>query len=302
MKTQDGRETVLITGGTDGFGRATAVLLAEQGYRVFAAGRSAERRAALEAYAQQGGLPIETVEMDVTDDTSVDRALDEVHMRAGPIDVLINNAGIGIYAVVEEIKMPDWRRQLETNFFGIIRVTQRVLPEMRARRRGRIVNMSSIAGKATLPLMGAYCASKHALEALSDALRLEVAGFGIHVVVIEPGYIPTSFQPISRELSTEYAARAATSPYARVYQGFKKARDRSTQNVKDTPQDCARVILRAIREKPPWPRYPVTRQARKVLFAKRFLSDRMLDGIILRRLGLAGREAGSSEKGLKSRE
>lgn len=295
MKTEDSRETVLITGGTDGFGRATAVLLAEQGYRVFAAGRSAERRAALEAYAQQGGLPIETVEMDVTDDASVDRALDEVHMRAGPIDVLINNAGIGIYAVVEEITLKDWRRQLETNFFGVIRVTQRVLPEMRARRRGRIVNMSSIAGKATLPLMGAYCASKHALEALSDALRLEVAGFGIHVVVIEPGYIPTSFQGISRELSGEYAARAAASPYARVYQGFKKARDRSTQNVKDTPHDCARVVLRALRATPPRPRYPVTRQARNVLFAKRFLSDRMLDGIIRRRLELAGQEAGSKE-------
>jgi NAD(P)-dependent dehydrogenase (short-subunit alcohol dehydrogenase family) len=277
---------VLITGGTDGFGRAAAILLAGEGYRVFAAGRSAERRAKLEAYAQQGGLPIETVEMDVCSESSVDRALAEVRAKAGPIDVLVNNAGIGIYAVVEEITLDDWRRQLETNFFAVVRLTQRVLPEMRARRRGRIIQMSSVAGRMCLPLMGAYCASKHALEGMSDALRLEVAGYGIYVVLIEPGYIPTNFQPVSRELSSDYAARAAASPYAHVYQAFKNARERSSRGNRYTAEDCARVVLRAVRDTPPRIRYRITRQATYAEFARRIFSDRMIERRILSYMGL----------------
>ena len=292
MTAPDLLSTVLITGGTDGLGRAMALLLAEPataGYRVFAAGRSAEKRAALEQLARESSLPLETLEMDVRDDRSVACALAEVHSKAGPVDVLVNNAGVGYIAAMEEVKMDHLRQQFETNFFGVVRVTQAVLPEMRARGRGRIINMSSVAGKVALPLFGPYSGSKFALEGMTDALRLEVYPFGIDVVLIEPGYIPTNFQPTSLELSAPYAAAAESSPYARVYRNFRHAWKRSTQHAGYTPEDCARVVLRAVRENPPKPRYTVTRRAVVARWAKRLLSDRAFDRVMIRTFGLERR-------------
>jgi len=274
--------TVLITGGTDGLGRATALLLAEQGYRVFAGGRSSTKREALDAQARERRLPLETLEMDVCDDASVERAIAEVRAKAGAIEALVNNAGIGYIAVMEEVRMEHLQRQFETNFFGVVRVTQRVLPEMRRRRRGRIVNMSSVAGKLALPLFGPYSSSKFALEGMTDALRLEVYPFGIDVVLIEPGYIPTHFQDTSIELSAPYAAAAQQSPYAMVYGNFRRAWKQSTRDVRYTPEDCARIVLRALRDNPPKPRYTVTRRARLATWAKRLLPDRALDRQLIR--------------------
>ncbi len=273
--------TVLITGGTEGLGKATAVLLAEEGFRVVATGRNAERRAKLEELAREKKLPLTTVEMDVREEASVERALDEMRTNAGPIDVLINNAGVGYYAVMEEITMPDLRQQFETNFFAVVRLTQRVLPEMRERKRGRIVNVSSIAGKYSFPMFGPYSASKFALEAVSDALRMEVRPFGIDVVLIEPGYIPTGFQSTAHELASEYAKNAERSPYAKLYKSFGIHRAGS---VKYTAMDCARVILRAVRAERPRARYTVTRQAAVLSFAKRFLTDAFLDRRIGKRM------------------
>ncbi|MBI3670245.1 MAG: SDR family oxidoreductase [Acidobacteria bacterium] len=273
--------TVLITGGTDGLGRAAAVMLAEHSYRVFAAGRDAARREALAQLGRERGLPLETVEMDVCDDASVERALAEVRARAGPIDVLINSAGISYLAPMELVQMEHLRRQLETNFFGAVRVTQRVLPEMRERRRGCIVNMSSAAGRIVLPLFGPYSSSKFALEAMSDALRLELHPFGINVVLIEPGYIPTGFQAASVALSSPYAA-AQSGPYATIYKNFLRERKTSVGQSPYTPEDCARVILRALRASPPRPRYTVTRIAQVAKWVKRLLSDRALDSYMIR--------------------
>src|SRR5713101_8134184 len=282
-------KTVLITGGTDGLGRAAALLLAEQGYRVFAAGRSSEKRAALDQIARERGLPLETVEMDVCDDASVARALAEVHSKAGPLDVLVNNAGIGYFATMEEIRMDHLRQQFETNFFGVVRVTQAVLPEMRERRRGRILNMSSAAGKVALPLFGPYSGSKFALEGMSDALRLEVYPFGIDVVLIEPGYIRTGFQAISAELSSSYAAAERNSPYGKLYAAFRRATQEARNRSRYTPEDCARVALRAVEDHPPRPRYTVTRVARVASWAKRLLPDRLLDRRMIRTYGLERR-------------
>jgi len=294
--------SVLITGGTDGLGKATGLLLAEQGYRVIATGRNAERRAQLEALARERKLPLSTVEMDVREDASVERGLAEVReqIRTGlpatrggergegdlpvaptrddaGIDVLINNAGVGYYAVMEEIRMEDLRQQLETNFFGAVRLIQRVLPEMRAQKRGCIVNLSSIAGKYAFPLFGPYSASKFALEAMSDALRMEVRPFGIHVVLIEPGYIPTGFQGTAQEMSSEYIRNAGKSAYAQLYKNYGRNYRESTGKVTDTPEDCARVILRAVSAARPRARYTVTRRAQALSFAKRLVTDRFLD-------------------------
>ena len=282
----EGLSTVVVTGGTDGLGKATAILLAERGYRVFAAGRNPARRQALDALARERQLPLATVEMDVTDDASVERALEQIRAQAGPVDALINAAGIAIVATTEEIALADLRTQFETNVFGAVRVTQRVLPEMRARRRGRIINLSSVAGKVANPLFGPYSASKFALEAISDALRLELYPFGIQVVVIEPGYIPSGMEKASLELSSRYTHNATEGPYAGLYQNFLQFWKRVTQNPRYTPEDCSRVILRALQETPPKTRYPVTRDARLVILMRRWLSDRRLDRMTIRELGL----------------
>ena len=222
----------------------------------------------------------------MADDASVRRGVARVLDRAGAIDVLINNAGIAYIAVMEEIRLDDLRRQYETNVFGVVRLIQATLPGMRERRRGRIINMSSIAGKIASPLMGPYASSKFALEGLSDSLRLELSPFGIHVVLIEPGIIHTNMQNASLELSSVYAAGVEKSPYAAVYRGFRHSWKKSSSAARTTPDDCARVILRALRDTPPRPRYTVTKRARYGVLAKRFLTDRFLDKQILHAMGL----------------
>jgi NAD(P)-dependent dehydrogenase (short-subunit alcohol dehydrogenase family) len=278
--------TVLVTGGTDGLGRATATLLASEGYRVFAAGRNPQKRAALEQFAEEHKLTLETIDLDVTCDESANRAVAEVERRAGPVDVLVNNAGIAIAGVMEEITLADLRKQFETNIFGVVRMTQRVLPSMRSRRRGCIVNMSSIAGRVSNPLMGPYSSSKHAVEAISDSFRLELAPFGIRVVIIEPGIIPTNINRTGAELSARYMSNAAASPYARVYLGFLKMWQKRVASAKSTPEDCAGVILRAVRDPRSRARYTVTPDARMMVALRWVLSDRTLDGMTLRMFAL----------------
>jgi NAD(P)-dependent dehydrogenase (short-subunit alcohol dehydrogenase family) len=277
----------LITGGTDGLGRAAAVMLAERGYQVFAGGRNAERIAALQQFAQQRKLPLTAMELDVCEDDSVERAISEIEKSAGTVEVLVNNAGIAIAAVVEEITLADLHKQFETNFFGLVRMSQRVLPGMRRKLSGRIINMSSIAGKLSSPLFGPYSSSKHAVEAVSDAMRLEVYPFGIQVVLIEPGYIPTSMNRNAGELSSAYAKGAEQSPYKSVYQGFLKSWGKTSKSSHYTPEDCARVVVRAIEDDPPRARYPVTREAKLGILFRRLLSDRAMDRQIRKTMGIA---------------
>lgn len=279
-------KTILITGGTDGLGRATAILLASEGYRVFAAGRNAQKRAALEQFAEEHKLPLETLDLDVTSDESAERAVAQIERRDGFVDVLVNNAGIAIAAVMEEITVDDLRKQFETNVFGAVRMAKRVLPSMREGKRGRIINMSSIAGKASHPIMGPYSGSKHALEAISDAMRMELAQFGIHVVLIEPGYIPTNIGQASAGLSAQYMQNVAASPYARTYSGFLETWQRIVTRSRSKPDDCARVILQAIRSDSPRPRYRVTREAKITVLLQWLLSDRQLDRMTLRMFGM----------------
>jgi NAD(P)-dependent dehydrogenase (short-subunit alcohol dehydrogenase family) len=287
---QRGAGSVLITGATDGLGKAAAVLLAERDYRVFAAGRSPEKRAQLDALAREKKLPLESVELDVCDDASVRAAVQHVLAKAGAIDVLINNAGIGYMGTIEDLQLADWRRQFETNVFGVLRVTQAALPSMRERRRGRIVMMSSVAGLVTAPAQGAYSSSKHALEGLTNALRLEMYPFGIDVVLIEPGYIATGMQQAAADLTSGYKEKFKTSPYARLYELFEASAKSARARSKTTPEDCARVILGAIEAPRPQPRYGVTSLATAVKWGKRLLSDSAADSLIRRRLGIV-REA-----------
>jgi NAD(P)-dependent dehydrogenase (short-subunit alcohol dehydrogenase family) len=276
-------KSVLITGGTDGLGKAAALLFAERGYRVFAAGRSAEKRAQLDMLAREKKLPLETLAMDVCDDASVQRAVRAVLDKAVGIDVLINNAGLSYVAAVEDMTMEDLRRQFETNFFGVVRVTQAVLPHMRERQRGRILMMSSVSGFVTPPTQGGYSSSKHALEGLSNALRLELYPFGIEVVLIQPGYIVTNIQNTAVELAKPYMEKIKDGPYARIYEALWSSAKESRSRSETTPEDCARVMLEAIEAPRPKPRYTVTRLATQVKWLKRLLSDSALDAIFRRR-------------------
>jgi NAD(P)-dependent dehydrogenase (short-subunit alcohol dehydrogenase family) len=283
---QNNGRIALITGGTDGLGRAAAVMLAERGYRVFAGGRNAERVDALQQFANERKLPLTAIALDVCDDASVNRAVTEIENKAGTVDVLVNNAGIAIAAVMEEITLADLHKLFETNFFGLVRVSQRVLPGMRQKLSGRIINMSSIGGKLASPLFGPYSSSKHAVEAVSDAMRLEVHPFGIRVVLIEPGYIPTSMNRNAAELSSAYAKGAEQSPYRAVYQGFLNAWGKTTKSSHYTPEDCARVVVCAIEDDPPRARYPVTREAKIGILMRRLLSDRAMDRQMRKTMGI----------------
>lgn len=284
------QQTVLITGGTDGLGRAAALLLADKGYRVFAAGRSVEKRTEIDGIAASKKLPVKSLEMDVRDDSSVTRAVEAVLEETGTIDVLINNAGIGMMAVVEELKADDLRRVYETNVFGVLRVTQAVLPHMRDRRKGRILMLSSVAGIVTPPLYAAYSSSKHALEAISNALRLEMFPFHIEVVLIEPGYIVTNFRNVVEEMARSYVEGSGASPYAKIYASAIAGASNSRQASKTTPQDCAEIILHAIEASHPKARYPVTPLAKWVALARRMLPDTLLDSFLRRRFGIAREE------------
>jgi NAD(P)-dependent dehydrogenase (short-subunit alcohol dehydrogenase family) len=287
MSAVEKPKTVLITGGTDGLGKAAALLLAERGYRVFAAGRSMEKRSALDRLAQENKLPLETLELDVCDDSSVQRGVQTALAKTGAIDVLINNAGVGYMAVVEELRLEDLRRQFETNLFGVLRVTQAVLPGMRERRAGRILMISSVAGIVTPPTYGAYSSSKHALEGLSNALRLEMYPFGIEVILIEPGYIVTNFQQTAKDLAQGYAQNAQTGPYAKVYANVFAGANKSRGKSKTTPEDCARVMLQAIEAARPKARYEVTGLAKFAAWGKRLMSDRAVDAFLRRKFGIA---------------
>src|ERR1700674_872732 len=248
-------KSVLITGATDGLGKALALLLAERGYRVFAAGRSAQKLAQLDSIAREKNLALESIALDVCSDASVQSAVQTVLGKTNAIDVLVNNAGVNYTAAVEDLTMQDWRAQFETNVFGVLRVTRAVLPHMRERRSGRILMMSSLSGLVTPPTQGAYSSSKHAVEGLSNALRMELYPFGIDVVLIEPGYIITGIQKAAAELSKPYLEKGG--PYAPLYAKFFTSVNDMRTKSKTTPGTGARVIVLAIQATRPKARYGV---------------------------------------------
>jgi NADP-dependent 3-hydroxy acid dehydrogenase YdfG len=201
------RGPVLITGCSSGIGRAAALSLHQAGVAVYATARDAA------ALSDLAGWGIATLALDVTDEASMTEAVTAVQAAAGGVAVLVNNAGYGLYGPVEQVPMELVRRQFETNVFGLVRLTQLVLPGMRERRSGRIVNISSMGGRATLPGGAFYHASKYAVEAISDALRMEVAQFGIDVVLIEPGPVNTPWNDVAAA-SMASAVPDGPDPYA----------------------------------------------------------------------------------------
>lgn len=265
----------LVTGASSGIGAATAHRLDELGYDVYATARRTDRLATLAAAG------IRTVPADLTDDDALVALVDEVLAAAGRIDVLVNNAGYGSYGSVEDVPLAEARRQFEVNVFALARLTQLVLPHMRKRRSGRIVNISSMGGKFHEPLGGWYHATKFAVEGLSDSLRVEVAPFGIHVVVVQPGAIRTEWSAIAAE---HVLATSGAGPYAPAARGVaarlgtaERRRSRST-----SPEVVADAVADAVRARRPRTRYVVGYGARPTLFARWLLTDRAFDRMLAR--------------------
>jgi NAD(P)-dependent dehydrogenase (short-subunit alcohol dehydrogenase family) len=267
---------VLITGCSTGIGRATAERLATSGWRVYATARDVEKIASL------ADIGCELLALDVTDEASMRAAVGEVERREGAVGVLVNNAGYSQSGAVEEVPMEGVRRQFETNVFGLVRMCQLVLPGMRRQGWGSIVNISSMGGRLTFPGGGYYHATKYAVEALSDALRFEVAGFGVGVAVVEPGLIRTRFADAAT--GSMEGTNTADGPYARFNAGVAKAvRDNYERGpilrLGGGPETVAATIERAITADRPRTRYAVTPSAHLFIGLRRLLPDRAWDAL-----------------------
>ena len=268
---------VLITGASSGIGYASAELLLKHGYRVYAGARRVGKMSAL------AGLGAKVVALDMTDGVSLESAVDFVIKNEGRLDILINNAGYGAHGAIEDVPMAEARRQFEVNVFGLARLTQIALPYMRAQGGGRIINISSIAGKITMPTGGWYHASKHAVEAYSDALRLETAQFGIKVVLIEPGPVRTEWDNTALVNLEKYSGSGGYGPLVRRVTTKLRAGYRAGA---PGPEAVAAVILKAVRSSRPAARYAVPFSASVIIFLKRLLPDRVLDWGIRKILGV----------------
>jgi NAD(P)-dependent dehydrogenase (short-subunit alcohol dehydrogenase family) len=264
-------EVVLITGASSGIGKAAAKLLLLSGYRVYAGARRVDNLKELEY------LGARIMRLDVTEEDSLKSAVQSVLDGEGRLDVLINNAGYGANGAIEDIPMAEARRQFDVNLFGLARLTQLVLPAMRARGSGKLINISSIAGKISMPLGGWYNASKHALEAYSDALRLEVGRYGVKVVLIEPGAISTEWDNVALVNLAKYSG---SGPYAAMTEKLTARFRAAYRKSAPGPEVVAAVILRALRASRPAARYAVPFQSRVLLFMKWALPDRVWDAAI----------------------
>ena len=267
------KRSVLITGCSSGIGRATAERLAGRGYTVYATARRIESIAELEAKGCR------LLSLDVTDEGSMRTAVEAVERAEGAVAALVNNAGYSQSGAAESVPMEDVRRQFETNVFGLLRMCQLVLPGMRREAAGRIVNISSMGGRLVFPGGGVYHATKYAVEALSDALRFEVAGFGVQVVVIEPGLITTRFG----ETAAGGVARGH-GPYAdfnaAVAAATASAYEGPLSRLGAGPEAVAKTVEKAISSRRPRTRYLVTASARVLLAQRRLLPDRLWDRVV----------------------
>ncbi len=266
------QQIILLTGASSGIGYDTAEALAKQGHKVYAAARRVER---MEPLCQFGVVPLQ---MDVTDEESMQRGVQAILDREGRIDVLINNAGYGYFGAVENVPMDDARNQLEVNIFGLARLCQLVLPSMRSQHSGRIVNISSVAGKSVLYYGGWYHVSKFAVEALSDALRMELQPFGIDVVIIEPGAIKTNWGIIAADHLVETSKDTAYAKTgAMMAQNLRGMYESSS--ISD-PSVVRKAICRAVNASRPRTRYRIGRLSTAIVFFHWLLPTCWWDGLM----------------------
>jgi short-subunit dehydrogenase len=270
MKNQ---KTVLVTGASSGIGKSIAKQLLKENYQVFVAARRLDQ---MQDLVQMGATAIK---MDITSETDIKSAMEQIKSSAEGVDILINNAGYAIYGAVEDTSIEDARRQFEVNIFGLAAVTQAVLPYMRGKKAGTIINMSSMGGKIYTPLGAWYHATKHALEGWSDCLRLELQPFGIDVVIIEPGGILTEFADV---LNEPMMKRSGNSAYSAMAKSVSKSTTEmySEGSKLSKPHVIADLVSKALKASKPKTRYSAGFMAKPLMFMRWLLSDKMFDSMM----------------------
>ena len=272
----------VVTGSSSGIGFETSLLLAKNGFFTYATMRNLDKSNKIIDLKLKEKLPLEVLELDVTDDKSVKEAIEKIANEQGTVNILVNNAGYALVGPLEELSIQEFKEQFETNVFGAIRVTQAVLPIMRKQRHGTIVNISSIAGRIGFPLTSAYVSSKFALEGLSESMAYEIDQFGTKVVLIEPGVIKTNFDhnlKLGKKVST---TNDRNSPYADITEkriaGFKPRFENGLPAI-----EVAKVILKAIRSRnvPSESRYLVGNDALKLMEIRKNRSDREFRRLVM---------------------
>ena len=264
------RQTALVTGASSGIGKETTKQLLEAGYIVYAAARRVESMRDIEA----AGATV--LVMDVSREEDLVGGVDRINAARGGVDILVNNAGFGLYGPVEDTPLDQARYQFEVNLFGLARLTQLVLPHMRAQGAGKIVNISSIGGKVHTPLGAWYHATKHALEGWSDCLRWELKPFGIDVVIIEPGFVRTEFGYVAFAPLMEHAHDSA---YAGIIRALMEGANRF-ESLGSQPSVIAEAILKAVRAKRPKTRYAAGQYAKPIILFRRLAGDRLFDRLV----------------------
>lgn len=267
-----GKKTALVTGASSGMGKSIARRLINDGYQVYVSARSVDKMADL---ADLGAQPLR---IDVSKDEEIVAGVETILAQTGGVDVLVNNAGFGLYGPVEEILLDEARYQFEVNMFGAARLTQLLLPAMREKKAGTIVNITSMGGKIYTVLGAWYHATKHALEGWSDSLRLEVEPFGIRIIIIEPGLIETDFGDVGQQ---GIAERSKNGPYEKIANGVVKSMQSSYgQNRGTNPDVIAETVSKAIASSRPKTRYVVGAYAKPMIWIRKWLGDRIFDRMI----------------------
>jgi len=263
------KQVVLVTGASSGMGKETAKTLIQEGYTVYTAARRVEK---MQDLKKLGGVPIK---MDVTKEDDVVAAVEQIKANHGGVDILINNAGFGLYGAVEDVYLDAARYQFEVNMFGMARLTQLVLPYMRQKRGGKIVNISSMGGKIYTTLGAWYHATKHAVEGWSDCLRLELKQFNIDVIVIEPGGIQTDFLNVTMSQIEKHTPQ--DSAYRPMVDRMAEMSANMSTDAGSPPSVIANTISRAIKARRPRTRYAVGYGARPLIFLRKWGGDRVFD-------------------------
>jgi NAD(P)-dependent dehydrogenase (short-subunit alcohol dehydrogenase family) len=274
LKQEEGEEqqkVAIVTGSSSGIGYATSLLLARNGFHTYATMRNIGRSADVHEIAYKERLPLEVIQLDVNDDASIRDSIEKVESENERIDVLVNNAGYGLVGAFEDLSVEEIKSQFETNFFGVIRLTQQILPIMRKQKSGTIVNISSGAGRIGFPGMSAYVSSKFALEGLSESMSYELEPFGIKVVIIEPGVIRTNFKKNS-VMSKKSLDNSSISPYSSIIQKIDSSISSMVEHA-TPPEEVAKTILHATISNNPELRYLVGNDMIMMAETKKSMSD-----------------------------
>lgn len=270
-------QVAFVTGASSGFGLLSSVLLAQNGFRVFASVRNADKKADLVRAAEAAGVRVEIVLMDLASSADRKAAVDHILGEAGRIDLLVNNAGYGLGGFAEDVSEEELRLQFDTNFFGTVELTKLVLPQMRERRSGSIIVLTSMAGVVASPSVSSYCSSKFALEGYFDALNYELAPFGVNVSMIEPGQFRT---PALTAFPLAKRTESPDSPYYKLGNWIKARIEERVARLKSDPRDVAKLVTRIALTKNPRCRYPIGVDARVMSFLQRVLPEVMFRGAV----------------------